>query len=130
MEPHEVIWEIYPSGLTAIRTPSTARREQGEVDRVVEDFERAPALDPRHAVARVGTAAAYGEREKTRTAWGTSPALDQLRGELMRLRSALGGIRHVRSMRAEYAAMSARGVPPGDAASAWRIVLADVETAR
>ena len=127
MEPHEVIWETHPSGISAIRTVSRARRDQGEVDRIVEDFERAPALDPLHAVARVGTAAACEEREGTRAAWDLTTALDRLRDEPMRLRSA--SVASATSIRCGPSTpRGRRGVPLGDAASAWRTVLANVET--
>jgi len=121
----------YPTCLSAHRLMGEACLEQGEVERASEHFERTLALDPLNVVARLGLGVACEERSDPHgaytnylRAWDLNPALDQIRDELVRLRTALGTSGRLHLTRAGLATTFARGGQYERAVAEWRAVLA------
>ncbi len=121
----------YPACMSAHRILGEAMLEQGETDAAIGHFDRALALDPLSVVARLGLGVAAEERKDAGLAyahylhaWEINPALDQVRGQLVRLRAALGSHDRLHPTRAGLAGIHARSGQLGRAASEWRAILA------
>ncbi|MDQ3043781.1 MAG: tetratricopeptide repeat protein, partial [Chloroflexota bacterium] len=123
--------ETYPTCVSLHRMLGEAHLEQGETEPAIEHFERALSLDPLNVYVRLGLGVAFEERSDPRGAyahylhaWELNPALDQLRDELLRLRTVLGATGRLHPTRAGLAAIYARGGRLNRAATEWRAVLA------
>ena len=122
--------ETYPTCLSAHRVLGEAYLEQGEIEHAVEHFERTLVFDPLNVVARLGLGVAAEERNDHHAAytaylraWDLNPTLDQLRDELVRLRTTLGSEGRLHPTRAGLATTYARGGQLARAAAEWRAVL-------
>lgn len=128
----------YPNCLSAQRILGESLLEQGQAKTAVEHFERALTLDPLSVVARLGLGVASEELKDAGLAyahylhaWEINPALDQVRGQLVRLRATLGSHDRLHPTRAGLAGVHARGGQFGRAAAEWRALLAvDPDSAR
>ncbi|MEA2522778.1 MAG: hypothetical protein QOF73_5, partial [Thermomicrobiales bacterium] len=105
--------------------------ERGEAEPAIDHFDRALALDPLSVVARLGLGVAAEERKDPGLAythylhaWEINPALDQVRGQLVRLRAELGSQDRLHPTRAGLAGIHTRTGQFGRAASEWRAILA------
>ncbi|MBA3336092.1 MAG: tetratricopeptide repeat protein, partial [Chloroflexia bacterium] len=123
--------ETYPTCVSLHRMLGEAHLEQGETEPAIEHFERVLSLDPLNVYVRLGLGVAFEERSDPRGAythylhaWELNPALDQLRDELLRLRTVLGASGCLHPTRAGLAAIYARGGRLSRAAAEWRAVLA------
>lgn len=123
--------DAYPACLVAHRLRGEALLERGELDAAVEHFERVLSYDPLHVVAHLGLGVAAEERNDTEHAyvhylhaWEINPALDQVRGQLVKLRIALGGPERLHPTRVGLAHIHARTGQFGRAAAEWRAILA------
>lgn len=130
--------ESYPVCMSAHRILGESLLERGETDAAIGHFDHALALDPLSVVARLGLGVAAEERKDSGLAyahylhaWEINPALDQVRGQLVRLRAALGSHDRLHPTRAGLAGIHARSGQLGRAASEWRAILAvDPESTR
>jgi Tfp pilus assembly protein PilF len=112
--------------------------ERGESEPAIDHFERALELDPLSVVARLGLGVAAEERKDPGLAyahylhaWEINPALDQVRGQLVRLRAQLGSHDRLHPTRAGLAGIHGRSGQLGRAAAEWRAILAvDPESVR
>jgi tetratricopeptide (TPR) repeat protein len=130
--------EAYPACMSAHRILGEALLERGETEQAIGHFDRALTLDPLGVVARLGLGVAAEEHKNPGLAyahylhaWEINPALDQVRGQLVRLRAALGSHDRLHPTRAGLAGIHARSGQLGRAASEWRAILAvDPESVR
>jgi Tfp pilus assembly protein PilF len=130
--------ESFPDCMSAHRILGEALLERGETEPAIGHFERALALDPLSVVARLGLGVAAEERKDPGLAyahylhaWEINPALDQVRGQLVRLRAQLGSHDRLHPTRAGLAGIHARSGQLGRAAAEWRAILAvDPESVR
>jgi Tfp pilus assembly protein PilF len=123
--------ESFPDCMSAHRMLGEALLERGETEPAIGHFERALALDPLSVVARLGLGVAAEERKDPGLAyahylhaWEINPALDQVRGQLVRLRAQLGSVDRLHPTRAGLAGIHARSGQFGRAAAEWRAILA------
>jgi Tfp pilus assembly protein PilF len=121
----------FPDCVSAHRLLGEALLERGESEPAIEQFERALELDPLSVVARLGLGVAAEERKDPGLAyahylhaWEINPALDQVRGQLVRLRAQLGSHDRLHPTRAGLAGIHGRSGQLGRAAAEWRAILA------
>lgn len=132
------VLESFPDCMSAHRILGEALLERGETQPAIGHFERTLALDPLSVVARLGLGVAAEEHKGPGLAyahylhaWEINPALDQVRGQLVRLRAQLGSQDRLHPTRAGLAGIHARSGQLGRAAAEWRAILAvDPESVR
>jgi Tfp pilus assembly protein PilF len=121
----------YEACLAAHRILGESHLELGDQQAAITHFERAAFIDPLNIVAQLGLGVAAEETKRYAdayahylSAWEANPALEQVREELVRVRSLLNVEDRLHPTRAGLAGLHTRTGQFGRAANEWRAILA------